>query len=104
VKINGQQVGEFIIDTGAMCSALDRETAEKLGLMDGRHRLRDLKTSRLRRPDGLYHIDSLEIGGNGNLRRASACAITSSPSSICRPSAAATARTSRGCWARTFGR
>ena len=35
VKINGQHVGSFIIDTGAMCSALDREAAQKLGLMPG---------------------------------------------------------------------
>lgn len=62
VTVNGQHVGSFIIDTGAMCSALDRETAQKLGLMNGK-RLRDLKTSRLRRPDGLYHIDALDIGG-----------------------------------------
>jgi len=65
VKINGQHVGEFIIDTGAMCTALDRQTAEKLGLMNGK-RLRDMKSSRLRRPDGLYSIDSLEIGGGGD--------------------------------------
>ncbi|MEA2707786.1 MAG: hypothetical protein QOF78_387 [Phycisphaerales bacterium] len=64
VKINGEHVGTFIIDTGAMCSALDRETAQKLGLMPNK-RLRDLKTSRLRRPDGLYHIDAIDIGGVG---------------------------------------
>jgi predicted aspartyl protease len=62
VKLNGQHVGEFIIDTGAMCSALDREAAQKLGLIPGK-RLRDMKGSKLRRPDGLYHIDSLDIGG-----------------------------------------
>jgi hypothetical protein len=64
VKVNGHDVGSFIIDTGAMCSALDRSVAEKLGLLNGK-RLRDRKDSRLRRPDGLFHIDSLDVGGVG---------------------------------------
>jgi predicted aspartyl protease len=64
VKINGQHVGSFVIDTGAMCSALDRGVAKKLGLMNGK-RLRDRTDSKLRRPDGLFHIDSLDIGGVG---------------------------------------
>jgi hypothetical protein len=65
VKINGRHVGSFVIDTGAMCSALDREVARKLGLMNGGKRLRDLKSSKLRRPDGLYHIDALDVGAIG---------------------------------------
>ena len=65
VRINGQSVGSFIIDTGAMCSALDRDASKKLGLMNGGKRLRDRKDSRLRRPDGLFHIDSLDVGGVG---------------------------------------
>ena len=27
-----------------------------------------MKSSRLRRPDGLYHIDALDIGGDGDER------------------------------------
>ena len=76
VRINGQHVGSFVIDTGAMCSALDREIAEKLGLMNGK-RLRDMKSSRLRRPDGLYHIDSIDIGGGSDTAGASTDAGTS---------------------------
>ena len=64
VKVNGQHVGSFVIDTGAMCSALDRSVAKKLGLMNGK-RLRDRNDSKLRRPDGLFHIDSLDVGGVG---------------------------------------
>ena len=64
VKVNGRHVGAFVIDTGAMCSAVDREVAQELGLMNGR-RLRDRRDSALRAPDGLYHVDALDVGAVG---------------------------------------
>ena len=60
VKINGQTVGTFIIDTGAMVSALDRDAAMKLGLTPDK--CWSAMTTSQPRPDGLYRIDSLDAG------------------------------------------
>jgi hypothetical protein len=61
VKINGQNVGTFIVDTGAMVSVLDRAAALKLGLTPDK--CWSAMAQSQPRPDGLYRIDSLDAGG-----------------------------------------
>ena len=62
VRVNGQHVGAFVIDTGAPMSVLDREAATKLGLTPDK-RWREIK--KMPAPDGLYRIESLDVGGVG---------------------------------------
>jgi hypothetical protein len=60
VTINGRSAGWFVVDTGASWTAIDREAAKALGLLANEPWAPIDKT---KKPDGLYPIDRLEVGG-----------------------------------------